>query len=148
MPDFPLIIDDRTSGNLLASNGAQWRGITDNVMGGISSCELQVAVEDGKCCLHLSGAVSLENNGGFVQASLDLAVPNFLDATGHQGIEFEVIGNNQTYNMHLRTADTTVVWQSYRANFFAASHWHTIHPPFDSFLPYQTDAGSNMKCNA
>jgi hypothetical protein len=139
MPDIPLIIDDRTSGNLLSSNGAQWRGITDNVMGGISSSKLQVAVEDGKCCLHLSGAVSLENNGGFVQASLDLAVPNFLDATGHQGIEFEVRGNNQTYNVHLRTADTTVVWQSYRAIFFAASHWHVIHLPFDSFLPYRTE---------
>jgi hypothetical protein len=139
MPDFPLIIDDRASGNLLASNGAQWRGISDTVMGGVSFCEIHSAVMDGKPCLHLSGMVSLENNGGFVQASLDLAVPNFLDATGHQGIEFEVRGNNQTYNMHLRTADTTVVWQSYRASFFAASYWQTIHLPFDTFLPHRTE---------
>jgi hypothetical protein len=135
----PLIIDDRTSGNLNASNGAQWRGITDMVMGGVSICEIHSTVMDGKPCLNLSGNVSLENNGGFVQASLDLAVPNFLDATGQQGIEFEVRGNNQTYNMHLRTTDTNVVWQSYRASFFAASLWQTIHLPFDSFLPHRTE---------
>jgi hypothetical protein len=41
--------------------------------------------------------------------------------------------------MHLRTADTTVVWQSYRASFFAASYWQTIHLPFDTFLPHRTE---------
>jgi len=135
----PLIIDDRTSGNLNASNGAQWRGITDTVMGGVSSCELCAEIVDGKSCLHMSGAVSLENNGGFVQASLDLAQAHWLDATGHKGVELEVRGNDQTYNVHLRTADTTGVWQSYRASFFATSNWQSIFLPFDDFLPHRTD---------
>lgn len=139
-----LIIDNRASGNLLASNGAQWRCISDVVMGGVSSCELTPAVVDGKSCLHLSGTVSLENNGGFVQASLDLAVPNLLDATAYRGIELEVRGNNQIYNVHLRTADTNVVWQSYRANFLATSSWQTIQIPFDTFLPHRTDTKLNI----
>lgn len=139
------MIDNRASGNLLASNGAEWRGVTDSVMGGVSACEIHTDVVGGKPCLHLFGTVSLENNGGFVQASLDLAMPNLLDATGYQGIEIEVLGNNQTYNVHLRTADTNVVWQSYRASFFAAPYWQTIHLPFDQFLPYRTNKNLDIK---
>jgi hypothetical protein len=139
-----LIIDNRASGNLIASNEAQWRCISDVVMGGLSSCELTPALIDGKSCLHLSGAVSLENNGGFVQASLDLAVPNLLDATAYRGIELEVCGNDQIYNVHLRTVDTNVVWQSYRASFLVTANWQTIQIPFDTFLPHRIDKKLNI----
>ena len=139
MPTSILTLDDRTRCDLNASNGAKWRSVADTVMGGRSSCELRPAIVDGKSCLHLSGEVSLANNGGFVQASLDLAAPDFLDATGYQGIELVVFGNDQTYNVHLRTEDTNVVWQSYRASFFAASHWQNIYLPFEEFSPNRID---------
>jgi len=34
---MPLILDDRSSGTLAATNGTSWRAITDTVMGGVSS---------------------------------------------------------------------------------------------------------------
>ena len=61
-----MILDDRISGSLSASNGVQWRVITDTVMGGVSSGQLLPTVVEGRNCLRLTGAVSLQNSGGFV----------------------------------------------------------------------------------
>jgi hypothetical protein len=135
----PPIIDDRSSGSLRASNGASWRVITDTVMGGKSMARLEPAVIEGRHCISLTGEVSLENNGGFVQASLDLNVSGVLDATGYTGIEMEIFGNNEQYNLHLRTEDTQIVWQSYRASFYATSCWMTLWLPFDSFRAHRID---------
>jgi hypothetical protein len=140
----PLIIDDRSSGSLLASNGASWRVVTDTVMGGKSMARLVTAVVDGRPCISLTGEVSLENNGGFVQASLDLSKSGALDATGYTGIEMEIFGNNEQYNLHLRTEDTQIVWQSYRMSFNAPSCWTTLWLPFDSFQSHRIDRPMNL----
>ena len=134
-----MIIDDRSSGTLTATNGTNWRVISDTVMGGVSSGSLTPAMVKGRACLQLTGDVSLENNGGFVQASLDLNPPSLLDASGHVGIEIEVYGNGETYNLHLRTDDTRIVWQSYRTSFQAQPHWQTLHLPFADFKPHRID---------
>jgi hypothetical protein len=135
----PLILDDRSSKTLLANNGCQWRAISDTVMGGTSSVQLVSTEVCGRTCLRLTGEVSLENNGGFVQASLDLSEKGLLDASKFSGIEVDVLGNSQTYNLHLRTEDTKIVWQSYRASFNAAQNWQTIRLSFDSFIPHRID---------
>ena len=132
-----LIIDDRRSGKLDANIGTLWRLLTDTVMGGVSSGRLDPAVVAGRSCLRLTGEVSLENSGGFVQASLDLDPAGTLDARGYRGIELDVYGNGQDYNLHLRTADTRIVWQSYRAGFHAAPEWRTLRLPFTAFQPYR-----------
>lgn len=134
-----LIIDDRASGTLLATNGASWRALTDTVMGGISSGQLMPAEIEGRSCLRLTGQVSLENNGGFVQASLDLNGSGLLDAHDYAGIEIVVYGNGEAYNLHLRTDDTRIVWQSYRASFQAQPHWQTVRLPFASFQPHRIE---------
>lgn len=133
----PLIIDDRRSGDLSANIGASWRLLTDSVMGGVSSGRLDPALVAGRSCLRLTGEVSLENSGGFVQASLDLDPAGTLDARGYRGIELDVYGNDQDYNLHLRSADTRIVWQSYRAAFHAAPKWQTLRLPFTDFKPYR-----------
>jgi hypothetical protein len=135
----PLIIDDRSSGNLLASNGERWRVITDQVMGGRSSAQLTPAIINGKRCITLTGNVSLENNGGFVQAGLDLTSSGTLDASRYSGIEIEIFGNNEQYNLHLRTTDTQIVWQSYRTSFEAPTNWTTLWLPFSSFQPFRIE---------
>lgn len=135
----PLIIDDRSSGNLNASNGACWRAIADTVMGGVSAAQLTMREMDGRHCLCLTGQVSLENNGGFVQASLDLNNNGLLDATAYAGVEIQVLGNGERYNLHLRTDDTRIVWQSYRAGFDTSPSWKTVRLPFDSFQPHRID---------
>jgi len=137
--DEPLILDDRTSGTLCASSGACWRLITDQVMGGVSDGDLEPTTVEGRPCLHLTGDISLLNNGGFVQASLDLDQAGPLDARAYAGIEVDVYGNGQGYNLHLRTADTRIVWQSYRASFQATPGWHTLRLPFRQFEPYRID---------
>jgi len=133
----PLIIDDRRSGKLDANIGTRWRLRTDTVMGGVSSGRLDPVVVAGRPCLRLTGEVSLANSGGFVQASLDLDPAGTLDARGYRGIELDVYGNGQDYNLHLRTADTRIVWQSYRAGFHAAPEWRTLRLPFTDFKPYR-----------
>ncbi len=119
--DPSFIIDDRVRGDGYANNGKPWRAVTDTVMGGISKADLRAMTVSGKPCLHLRGEVHLENNGGFVQASLDLGAEGLLDASDYVGLEIEVCGNNESYNVHLRTGDTQMVWQSYRHSFIATA---------------------------
>jgi hypothetical protein len=134
-----MVIDDRGSNTLAATNGMSWRVISDTVMGGVSSGSLVPTVVEGRDCLRMTGEVSLENNGGFVQASLDLSAAGLLDAGEYAGIEIEVFGNGETYNLHLRTEDTRIVWQSYRASFQAQPNWQTLRLPFASFQPHRID---------
>lgn len=146
-----LLIDDfghgKESPNRNFSKlGTPWRVVTDNVMGGVSSAGMAMTTMAGRPCLRLTGTVSLENNGGFVQASLDLADNGgSFDAGPYAGIELDVYGNNASYNLHLRTADTWIVWQSYRATFDAASEWHTLRLPFSRFEPYRTSASLDVR---
>jgi len=134
-----MIIDDRCSNTLAATNGVRWRVISDTVMGGVSSGSLVPTVVEGRDCLRMTGEVSLENNGGFVQASLDLSAAGLLDSGEYSGIEIEVFGNGETYNLHLRTDDTRIVWQSYRASFQAQPSWQSLRLPFASFQPHRID---------
>ena len=109
-------------------------------MGGVSSGTISRAEIDGKAALHLRGQVSLENNGGFVQAALPLASPGeTLDASQAAGIELSVRGNGQVYSMHLRTDVLDRPWQSYRSEFTAEPAWQTVRLPFSRFTPYRTD---------
>ncbi|MFU8899257.1 MAG: CIA30 family protein [Roseinatronobacter sp.] len=139
-----MILDGGTGPGLRAANGQMWRCVSDNVMGGVSSAKLERAQIDGVSALHLTGDVRLENNGGFVQMSLDLAAPGaVLDASGFSGISLLVLGNDARYNIHLRSPDMTRVWQSWRAEFHAPASWTRLDIPFSSFHPHRTDLPVN-----
>lgn len=89
----------------------------------------------------MRGDVSTENNGGFVQMALslsDLSDQGIFDASGFDGLELEVSGNNEAYNIHLRTAGLWFPWQSYRATFNATPDWQTVRIPFAEFEAYKT----------
>ena len=138
MADEQLIIDDRSSGTLESALGSSWRVFTDTVMGGVSTGTLAPASVDQRDCLRLQGDVRLESNGGFVQAALDIEDTPAGDASAYTGIEIEVYGNNETYNLHLRTDDLWFPWQSYRATFEAPARWQTLQLPFAEFSAYRT----------
>jgi hypothetical protein len=140
-----LTIDDRTSGDARSSLGTVWRMVSDTVMGGVSQGELIPDTVQGRPCLHLTGNIRLENNGGFLQASLDLGTDGLLDASGYLGFEIDVCGNGETYNLHLRTADTGMVWQSYRASFQALPQWLTLRLPFAGFQPHRLDTPLDLR---
>lgn len=50
--------------------GAGWRGFSDRVMGGISDAQLQASTIDGVRCARLTGSVTRESNGGFIQMAM------------------------------------------------------------------------------
>jgi hypothetical protein len=141
-----FLVDDRASGDARSALGTSWRLVSDTVMGGVSRGSMQFATVAGRPCLRLAGTVSLENSGGFVQVSLDLARDgNDFDAGGYAGIELDVYGNGESYNLHLRTADNWLVWQSYRSAFRADPGWRTVRLPFSGFAPYRTSAPLDLK---
>lgn len=137
-----LIIDDRTSGNLNSNLGAKWQLVTDSVMGGISTGKLTLDNIKNKNCLRMQGNVSTENNGGFVQIALPLSDNKSddrpFDASAYTGIEIDVLGNNESYNIHFRTDNLWFPWQSYRFSFKATSDWQTYRFPFSKLEPYKT----------
>ena len=133
-----LIIDDRASDNLSSNIGTQWRMVTDQVMGGVSNGELTLDNYKGKNCLRMQGDVSTDNNGGFVQMALDLTNDETFDASSFAGVEIIVSGNNEHYNVHFRTTDLWLPWQSYRYSFKAASDWETIRIHFADIEAYRT----------
>jgi hypothetical protein len=133
-----LIIDDRSSNDLNSNLDTQWRLVTDQVMGGVSNGQLILDRYKDKNCLHLRGAVSTKNNGGFVQMTLDLTHDKRFDASAYTGVELVVAGNNEVYNIHLRTTDLWLPWQSYRSSFNATTDWQTIRIPFAALTAYKT----------
>jgi hypothetical protein len=137
MADEILTIDDRRNDGLQSTLGNNWRIVTDTVMGGVSIGELSAATIDNKACLRLQGDVNLENSGGFIQAALDVGDTEAADASGYAGLLLEVYGNDQEYNLHLRTDDVWLPWQSYRASFQAPGYWQTVRLPFDQFTGYR-----------
>jgi hypothetical protein len=132
-----LLIDDFARDDGLSLLGTPWRLITDRVMGGVSAASMARRVVDGRRALCLSGDVSLDNNGGFVQVNLDLAPAGLLDASAYDGVRLIVRGNGEAYNLHLKTSATSMPWQSYRADFAAAPTWHEVRLPFAAFVPHR-----------
>jgi hypothetical protein len=121
-----------------ADGTRHWRLITDAVMGGVSAGALAEAFVDGRAEARMRGAVSTENNGGFIQIAIDLApAAGVIDASRFTGIAIDVRGNGMDYGAHLRTTDITRPQQSYRQGFVPISEWRTILLPFAQFAPHR-----------
>lgn len=117
-----------------------WRFVADEVMGGVSTGQVRQVQHAGRQATQLTGAVSLENNGGFIQMSMALGngtAPR--DASQSTGIEIDVAGNGETYDLRLRTDQLSRPWQSYRAAFTARLDWETLQFPFAGLTPHRTD---------
>lgn len=133
-------IDDLSEPHPCAANGAEWELIADRVMGGVSRGAMRREIVDGRPALRMLGEVSLEKNGGFLQIALDLAPDGQpVDASGWTGVEIDALGNGERYNLHLRTADVTRPWQSYRQSFIATAAWRTHRLAFAAFEPHRID---------
>ena len=139
-----MIIDDRSSGDLHSNMGTQWRLVTDNVMGGLSEGQLTLHSHQTKDCLRIQGNVTTENNGGFLQIALPLSDDVF-DASAYDGVEIEVSGNNELYNIHLRTDELWFPWQSYRSSFTASTDWQIYRIPFTELEKYKTFTSFDKK---
>ena len=139
------IIDDLGHIAPMAANGNGWKLVSDRVMGGVSDGVMRREVVDGRDAIRMLGGVSLENNGGFLQVALDLGdASGDVDARQWDGIQLDVFGNDQIYNLHLRTSDIRRPWESYRQSFSSAAQWATIQLPFSRFAPHRTELPLNM----
>ena len=113
-----------------------WRFEADTVMGGVSTGRIARETVAGREATRLTGDVSLENDGGFVQMNFDVTD----DVSGASGIAFDVYGNGETYELRARTDDLDRPWQSFRASFTAPAAWTTVEIAFDDLEPHRTDA--------
>jgi hypothetical protein len=108
----------------------RWRFFTDGVMGGVSSGQVSFLREGDRTYAHMTGTVSTENNGGFIQMRMDLLDGAPEDA---KGVRLIVRGNDQTYFVHLRTGGTVLPWQFYQSGFKVTGDWGEVRLPFDAF---------------
>ncbi len=112
------------------SGGSEWRFFTDQVMGGVSEGQARIEEIGGERALRLTGTVSTENRGGFIQARLEL---DERLAPGAQGIALRVRGDGQRYFVHLRTTGTVLPWQYYQAPFETDGEWREVRLPWSAF---------------
>jgi hypothetical protein len=134
---YALLLDDFTDTNRISQLGTAWEGFTDQVMGGVSEMRVAVESSDRGAALHMTGRVSLENNGGFIQSRLKLAEAGSFDASGYTGIALLVRAEGEHYYLHLRTPRTVFPWAHFAAPIQVPGdgQWHRVEVPFDSFEP-------------
>ena len=139
------IIDDFTGSSAPTSVPGVWSGFTDRVMGGVSDATFREDVIDGTACIRLQGRVTRDQGGGFVQMARSFgSYRDVFDASSYRGLELTVFGNNEVYNIHLRTSDVRWYDQSYRTSFFAPPSWQTFRFPWSTFIPNSIDKELNL----
>jgi hypothetical protein len=138
-----MVIHDLSDGERTSALGTEWEGFSDQVMGGVSTMSSGIEALDGGYGLHMTGSVSLENNGGFVQVRLPLGKEGNLDASEYSGVAVEARGIGDDYYLHLRTPRTFLPWAHYAAPLPVGEEWRRIEVPFSSFEPkYMVGGGS------
>lgn len=110
----------------MAMELAPWRGVNDEVMGGISNSEM-VATEDG---LRFQGQLSLENNGGFAS----IRRPFSGDLTGVYATRVRVRGDGRRYHLRLRLRDDAA-GVSWRAVVDTDRSWQSLELRLEDFVP-------------
>ena len=108
----------------------EWEFISDKVMGGISEGKYEILKEKKKKFLRLSGAVSTENNGGFIQvrSTFDIDEENF------NGIRIKAKGLPSEYFVHVRTSFLLLPWQYYSGKFVVSEVWEDHEILFEEFV--------------
>ena len=111
-------------------NPKKWQFISDQVMGGISTGKVEFFNENNNLYARLTGNVSTENKGGFIQ------IKRKLEKSSLQGTKFIKItakGNNQNYFIHLRTTGTLLPWQYYQISFKVVNDYKIFKLPINEF---------------
>ena len=128
VPLLLIIFISRSNGeNILKddfTNENEWTYIADNVMGGVSEGKVEFNLVDSNVYALLSGNVSTENNGGFIQIRREL---KNIDLSKAKSIRVYARGNNEKYYIFLRTTGTILPWQYY-------SHEFTVNEEYNEFI--------------
>lgn len=115
-----------------------WGLISDQVMGGISNGTLRQEQRQNSLCTCLVGRTSLDNNGGFVQMKLNIGLSDL--HAHYQGLFIELAGSAHDYNLHVKTAQLTRPWQSFRCTLSVEPQWTRFIIPYEQLLAHRTAA--------
>lgn len=126
-----LVIDDFASAPD-ATIGGRWSYTSDRVMGGVSNGGGAYEMVDERVAIRLYGDVSTAQNGGFIQVSLRIDGRR-IDAEQYSGIEVDVLGNGEDYNIHVTTTRSFPPWRFYKHTFATTDTWTRIRLPWSDF---------------
>lgn len=116
--------------------GTDWKGFTDQVMGGVSQMSVTRVPDDDGNMLRMRGKVSLENNGGFIQVRLMLkSFLNPFDASEYEGLRVKVRGSGSGYYIFLRTNTMILPWKYLAAPVPVTEDWQVVDIPWSAFEP-------------
>ncbi|HBH29958.1 MAG TPA: CIA30 family protein [Desulfofustis sp.] len=119
-----MLFDFRSADEL-----ADWVIVNDGVMGGLSRSEMTWSDDNTAV---FSGALSLENNGGFSSVRTR---PSPYNLDGYSGIVLRVKGDGRTYQFRLRT-DERFDGYAYRSLFETTlDRWMDVRIPFAQCVP-------------
>ena len=111
------------------NSSKKWEFVSDKVMGGISEGKFEILKDKKNNFLRLSGSVSTENNGGFIQikSNFDIDEDNF------NGIRIKARGLPSEYFIHIRTSFLLLPWQYYSGKFVVSEVWEDHEILFEDF---------------
>ena len=109
------------------SNISNWVIVNDDVMGGISSCEMSLDAEGNGV---FEGQISTANNGGFTSIRLKLD-----RVVAKEGAYFQIRlkGDNKNYQLRIKTNERD--YYSYVIPFKTSDVWETIAIPLNNMYP-------------
>jgi len=125
-----------------------WQFVSDGVMGGVSTGKLQFEEDDNIKFGRLTGIVSTDNNGGFIQFRSSLSFDK-ADGRGKniKGVRLTARGNGTEYFIHFRTADNWSPSDYYFTKFKAGAEWVNIDLPFYDFKRSRSNQSVMLKGN-
>jgi monofunctional biosynthetic peptidoglycan transglycosylase len=109
-------------------SSGEWTAVSDDVMGGVSKGGFRI---NDAGILEFTGAVSLENNGGFASIR---SRPGRHDLSEYEGLLVRVRGDGKRYACNIRT-DFEIMAGSYQQRFETTKdEWQEIALPFRDFV--------------
>ena len=111
-----------------------WQYISDRTMGGVSNGKVTLGRENEVDFIRLTGQVSTQNNGGFIQLRAGISFANTqTQGQSISGAKLTARGNGEVYHVFIRTKDTRSYSDYYYATFIASKDWQIIDLPFKDF---------------
>ena len=113
-------------------------------MGGVSEGSLSFIQDESQTFAHMTGNVSTENNGGFIQLRSKVSLFNKpkmfqlihdadKDGKKLQGVRLNVRGNGETYHVMIRTYLNWSPSDYYSHTFETSPDWKQVNLPFSEF---------------
>ena len=152
-------LEDNLSFPFTTDSVKNWKFFSDQVMGGISEGQVSLEQDGDKVFIRLSGDISTDNNGGFIQLRTSTSLSNKplmfkllhnskKDGKKLQGIRLKVKGNGEKYHIFIQTTIFYRLPTGYHiATFDTSPNWKMVDLPFNKFKELNSNKNSNFDAN-